>query len=93
MGQCDVVLQPQLILKGTMRGSTGLMPLQQPQSQMPSQAYASYAMCPLQVNFSFRVEHLPVYVMYWYQLWCLPSAFRFPCGYCVHLWGLKHWGL
>ena len=43
---------------------------QPPQYQMPSQAYANYAMGPLQVSFSFRVEppndflcHLLVSVM------------------------------
>ena len=43
--QHDVVLSPQLILKYTMRGSfclTTVPQQQQPQSQMPSQAYANY---------------------------------------------------
>ena len=42
-----------------MRGSSGLtnMPQQQqPQSEIPSQTYASYAMGTVQVSFSFRIE-------------------------------------
>ena len=38
---------------------------QQPQSQMPPQAYANYIMVPLMVNFFFRVEpliDLPIHV-------------------------------
>ena len=53
-----VVLPSQLIPRDTVRDSVGLtnMPQQQSQSQMPSQAYANYAMGPLQASFSFRVE-------------------------------------
>ena len=57
LGQEDVFLPPQLILWDTMRGSTCLITLpqqQQPQSQMPSRAYANYATNPLPVSFSFR---------------------------------------
>ena len=48
MGQQDVVLKPQLILRDAMRGSARLnnMPQQQPESQIPSQAYVNYAMGP-----------------------------------------------
>ena len=47
LAQHDVVLPLQLILRGKVRGSVGLtnMP-HQPQSQMPSQTYANYAMGP-----------------------------------------------
>ena len=47
LDQQDVVLLLQLIPRDMMRGSAGLTnvpQLQQPQSQMPSQAYANYAM-------------------------------------------------
>ena len=47
--QHDAVLLPQLILRDTIRDSAGLITLpqqQQPLCQMPSQAYANYAMGP-----------------------------------------------
>ena len=55
--QHDVILPPLL----TPRNSGGVAGLatvlqQQTQSQMPLQAYADYAMGPLQEGFSFRVE-------------------------------------
>ena len=59
LGQHDVVLLSQVILRDTVTGSAALTIVQhqqQPQSQMPSQAYAIYAMGPPQVSFSFRVE-------------------------------------
>ena len=59
-GQHDVVWPLQLILKDTVRGSVGLTTMlqqQQSQSQIPSQAYANYAMGHPLVSFSFRVEH------------------------------------
>ena len=51
-GQHDVVLLSPLILRDAVRGVVSLatVPQQEPQSQMPSQAYASYAMGPSQVN-------------------------------------------
>ena len=56
LGQHNVILLPLLMLKDT-GGVLGLatVPKQQLQSQMPPQAYANYAMGPLQVSFSFRV--------------------------------------
>ena len=67
---------------------------QQPELQIPSQAYANYAMGPLQVSFSFRVEPpLISYVMCWYLVWCFLSAFRFLCVCQIHQWGLNHWDL
>ena len=90
----DVVLLPQLFSRDTLRGSAGIMhlPQQPPQSNVPSQAYAKYAIGPLQVSFSFRVESPNnSYIM------CLVSvmvfAFRFQCGCCVHLWRLNIWSL
>ena len=54
----DVVLLLQFILRDTVRGSVSLTAMlqQQPHFQMPSQAYANYAMGPSQVSFSFRAE-------------------------------------
>ena len=52
-----VILPPKLILRDTIMGSVGLATesqQQQPQSQMLSQAYANYAMGPLQVSFLFQ---------------------------------------
>ena len=52
-------MPPQLIPRYTMRDSADLLHVQQqqhPQSQMPSQTYATYVMGPLQVSLSFRVE-------------------------------------
>ena len=46
-----------------------ILPKQQPPFQVPLQAYASYAMGPPQVGFSFRVE--PHTILYFYM-----------CGVC-----------
>ena len=56
-GQHDVVLPPPLMPRHS-GGIVGLaiVPQQQPPSQMPLQAYASYVMGPSQVGFSLRVE-------------------------------------
>ena len=59
----DVVLPPQLIPWDTMRDSVGLTTVlqqQQSQSEMPCQAYANYAMGPLQMNFLSQLS-LPPY--------------------------------
>ena len=51
-------------------------------------------MGPPKVCFSFRVEPpSDFFIMCWCVLWCFLYASRFPCGCCVHLWGLNHWGL
>ena len=48
---------------------------QQPESQVPSQGCAKYAMGHLQVSFSFRVELPPVLMpCVWCLLWCLLSV-------------------
>ena len=70
-----------LLIQGTQEGLlVGLttVPQQyQPQSQMPSKAYANYAIGPPQVSFSFRVEPPPHHhIVCWCLLWCLLSAFR-----------------
>ena len=53
--QHDVLPSP-LILRDTIRGLVGLATVlqQHPQSQMPSQAYANYAMGPPKVSFLFQ---------------------------------------
>ena len=81
-GQWDVALPPQLILRDTLRGSAGhLCVPQQRQSQMLPKAYANYAMDPLQVSFSFRVESLNnSYIM------CLVSVIVFAFCFWVPMW-------
>ena len=61
--QHDVVLPPLLTLRNS-KGVVSLatVPQQQPQSQMPVQAYANYAMGPPQVCFSFRVEPSTIFI-------------------------------
>ena len=96
-GQHGVVLPPQLILRDTLMGFacfTNLLQHQPPQSQMPSQVYANYAMGPLQVRFSFRAEpslgllcHVLVSVMV--VAFCFQVLLWLPCS----LWGINHWGL
>ena len=64
-GQHDVVLPPQLILRDTMRGSVGLanvLKQQQPQSHMPSEAHAKYAMGPPELSFSLSQLSFPLIV-------------------------------
>ena len=63
-GQHDVLLSPL-----TLRDSGGVVglatvPQQQPQSQMPLQAYANYAMGPLHVGFTFRVEAPTIFYVF-----------------------------
>ena len=89
LGQHDVVLLPPLTPKHS-RGVVVLATVlqQQPLSQMPLQAYANYAMCPLQAGFSFRVESPTVlYFSLFGVFWCMLSAFRCHAGCCIHLWG------
>ena len=57
---------------------------------LPSEAYANYAMESPLVIFTFRVEPPnSSQIMCWCLLWCLLSAFRVPCGCCIHLWQLN----
>ena len=64
-GQHDAVLLPTLTPRNP-GGVVGpaIVLQQQPQSQMPLQAYANYAMGPPQVDFSFRVEHPTILFFY-----------------------------
>ena len=93
-GQYDLDLPPLLMPKYTI-GVVGLTTVlqQQPQSQMPLQAYANYAMGPPKVCFSFRVELLTNFL----------KGIDICSGVCfllssnaechIHQWGLNHWGL
>ena len=93
--QHDLVLPPKMILGDKMKGSAGLTTMlqqKQLQSKMPSWAYANYAMGPPRVSFSFRVESpTDSYVLFWYLLWCVLSAFTFPHGCGDHHGGLNCW--
>ena len=96
LGQHSVVLPPQWILRNTIRcyAVLTIMPHQQPQSKVPSQAYAHYAMGPPQVSFSFRVEppndslcHMLLSVMVF--AFCFQVPKWLPCS----LMRFNHWGL
>ena len=91
--QYDVVL----LLPLTPKNSGGVVGLatvlqQQPQSQMPLQAYANCAMGPPQVGFSFRVEPLTVliFIYVWCLFWCMLFTFRCHAGCHIYLGGLNH---
>ena len=79
--QHDVVL-PTLLLPRDTRGVVGLATVLQqlPQSQMPFQAFANYAMGHPQVFlFQSWASHWFVYI-FCYLLWHMLSIFRFQCG-------------
>ena len=86
--QHDVVLPPQWILREAVRGSVSLTTMpehQQPQSQMPSQAFVNYTMGPLLVSFSFRGNpptnslcHMLVSVMVF--AFCCQIPILLPCS-------------
>ena len=81
LGQCEVVLPPLLMLRGS-GGVIGLasVPQQQPPSLMHLLAYANYAMVSPQVGFFFGVEPLTVFVYY---------MFGVHSGVCFLLSGAK----
>ena len=105
-GQHDMVLPPLLTLRNS-GGVVGLdtVPQQQPQSQMPLQAHANYAMASLQVGFSFRVESptflyvLVSVLMYAFYIrchpWCLNHLWDPTIGVCTiaALWSLPRAGI
>ena len=87
-GWHDVVLSPPLILRDT-RGVVDLATVlqQQPQCQMPPQAYDNYAIGPQKVHFFFRVEpptNLLIYVGVCYGV-CF-SAFSCHSRCHIHQW-------
>ena len=67
LGQHDVVLPTHLILRDTVRDSAGLTTMLQEllQFQMSSQAYTNYAMDPMKVGFSLRVEPSNIFLCHW----------------------------
>ena len=79
-GQHDVVMPPSLTLRnsGGIVG-LGLVPQQQPQSQMPLQAYANYAMSLLQVGFSFRFGSPTVCLYVLVSVLVYALCFHVPC--------------
>ena len=81
-GQHDVVLPWPLIPRNS-GGVVGLATVlqQQPQSQMPFQAYANYALGPLQVHSFFRVEPPTVFVFI-----CLVSVMVYAFCFLVPCW-------
>ena len=78
-GQHDVVMPPMLKPRYS-GGVVGLatVPQQEPQSQIPLQAYANYVLGPPQVGFSFTVEPPTIFTCF---VSVLVSAFCFqmPC--------------
>ena len=94
LGQHDVALPPPLTLKES-GGVVGLatVPQQQPQCQMPLQAYVNYAKGPPQVGFSFRIEPPHHFYMCLCLFWCMLSTFRSLAGCHNHLWELNYWFL
>ena len=93
-GQHAVILLPPL----TPRHSGGVVGLstvlqQQPASQMPLQAYASYAMGPPQVGFPFQSwssQHF-VFLYVWVSNLVYAFCFQVPCWMLYSPVGLNHW--
>ena len=83
------VLPPPLIPRDTVRSVAHLVTVsqQQTQSQMPSQAYASYAMGPSQVSFLF--QSWAFHLLYYIGVTMFLSVFRFQCGCNVYQWELS----
>ena len=84
-GQHDVVLPTPLFQRYIISSFPSLATVpqqQQPQSKIPSHAYANYAMGTPLGKFS-RVEPSPDFIC-WFLLQCLLSAFRFPHGCYIH---------
>ena len=58
---------------------------------MPSEAYCE--LCHVSSSGDFSLSDLSIpsfhYFVCWCLLWCLLSAFRFPCGCHAHHWGAQ----
>ena len=86
LGLYDVALPLSLILKNTIRDVVGLttVPQQQPQSQIPSQAYAKYAMgIPKGTSFFSRVESPTDFLMFMHIMvfaFCLKVPMWLQCS-------------
>ena len=93
LGQHDLLLLAQLILRHTIRVllAPTMQQQQQPQSQIPSQTYASYDMDLLQVCFPFKslTDHhfLMSYIGVCYGF-CFLFSVRLPCDCHDHQLGL-----
>ena len=94
-GQHNVVLPPPLTQR-KFGGFVGLATVlqQQSQSQMPVQAYANYAVGPLPVDFSFRVELSTIFYMF-ISVLVYDFCFQVPClmpysPMVLNCWGLHH---
>ena len=84
------------ILRYTMRGCLGIitvLQLQPSQSQIPSQAYAHYAMGPPQVSFLIQSWASHWFIMFHIDVMVFAFCFRLTRGCYVHQWGLDHWDL
>ena len=60
---------------------------------MPIYAYANYAMGPLQVGLSFRVEPPTAFLYVLVSVLVYAFGFQLPCWMVYSLRGLNHWGL
>ena len=85
LGQHDVILPPQWIIRDTMRGLSGLATIPQYNNLSPRCLLRHMPLMPwdlLRWILSFQSwALLPIhYFVYWCFLWCLFSAFKFPCG-------------
>ena len=85
-GQHDVVLSPLLMPRhsGSVVG-LATVPQQQPQSQMPLEAYANYAMGPPQVGFPFRVKPSTTLDFYMFGVCSVVCFNTFRCHAGCHI--------
>ena len=97
LGQHDVVPAATVGFQGYSEGFCWpqyFATAKQPQSQMPFQAYANYAIGPSQGISLSGLSIPPISsIICLYVWWCLLSAVRFLCGCHFYQWGLNHWGL
>ena len=93
-GQYDVVLPPQLNMRDTVSSYPGLTLCCSNNHLSPEciLRHIPWVLCRY-VSPSELSLTLISYVTCWCLLWCLFSAFRFPCGCHVHQMGLNHWCL
>ena len=93
LGQHNVVLLPQLILRDTMRGSVGGLPLCHSSNNLSPWCHLRHMLTMQWVLCRWvSSEFLLIpYGICWHLLWCLLSTFRFPGGCHVHQWGSAIW--
>ena len=82
-GQHHAVLLSPLILRNTIIYVVGfaIVPKQQPQSHIPSQAYANYAMGPFSGNFLFQDLSIPTNLLILMSVMVI--VFRFQVPMCL----------